>query len=213
MIRTTPEDLRLEHWLRAQDRKRRVTPPDAHYSGPHDFVLREGRPMRPGRLPTAVAAGPFRYCFALAIQLAVHGGYPYVEGYAMNAYSMLPVHHAWNLGADGTVIDTSWGDESKVPPGAPVAVPMAGRAYRGVCFSARRADEATWDGDACVLDDHRRGHPILLDPWTPDDSPGPAEDLRALQRTIADRYVAEVPGYQPEQVTANIINKLLRGGA
>jgi len=35
--------------------------------------------------------------------------------------------------------------------------------------SAERADDATWNGDASVLDDFRRDHPLFKQPWPGED--------------------------------------------
>jgi hypothetical protein len=63
----------------------------------------------------------------------------------------LHVQHAWCEDQTGCPVEVTW--------------PWPGRAYRGCRFDAGRADDATWDGDANVLDDSYRGWPLLREPW------------------------------------------------
>lgn len=120
------------------------------YRGPTDFVLRHGRfyePAGPGRLPW----GAPRSCFGNAIAFGVRYDLRYIEGFAVSrADGGVLVHHAWN--SDGRrAFDVTW----RAP----------GAAYIGVEFSPERADDATWNGDASVLDDFNRGWPLLREPW------------------------------------------------
>jgi hypothetical protein len=131
------------------------------YRGPADFVLRHGRWWRPaGALPDGVEPGLPGRCYGNSIAGAVLHGLRYVQGWALPASGVLPVAHAWNADADGRAVDLTW--------------PEPGRAYLGVEFSVERADDATWNGDADVLDDHRRDWPLLREPWRGETPPDPA---------------------------------------
>jgi hypothetical protein len=142
------------------------------YEGPFDFALREGRWFTPKPLDPhgPYRPGAQRMCFGNAIVAAIIYGLPYVEGYAASIPNpMLPIHHAWNVDAEGNVVDTTW---------------RWGAAYLGVEFSVERADDATWNGDAAVLIDHDRGYPIFRESWQgePDDLVWPpSERLDALR--------------------------------
>lgn len=130
------------------------------YRGPADFVLREGKPYeRAGVCRT----GAPRACFGNSIAFATHNetsGWRYVEGYALAPWRQLldvviPIHHAWVVDADGVMYEPTW--------------PAPGQAYLGVEFSVERADDATWNGDASVLDDWKRRWPLLRRPWRGED--------------------------------------------
>jgi hypothetical protein len=123
--------------------------PGYFYSGPHDFILQEGRWYEPGPFPRGIPRGPARMCFGNAITLAARLGLRYIEGYALHGRQVL--HHAWNTDSSHRLIDCTWRNQ--------------GLAYLGVHFSVERADDATWNGDASVLDDHKRGWPLLCAPW------------------------------------------------
>lgn len=151
------------------------------YDGPADFVLRHGESFESIALPDEYEYGLPKLCFGNAIALALLRGLGYVEGYAMGPFG-LPIHHAWNVDEEGRLIDVTWSaihDEEGRRP-------IPDSAYLGVRFSLGRADEATWHGDATVLDDYRRDWPILREPWTGEDFdrvwPDPSPPLRALLR-------------------------------
>lgn len=153
------------------------------YRNAYDFVAREGKWYRPSI--THLKQGRPRACFGNAIDMAVVHGLAYVEGYATNdLVGGLPVHHAWNVDPMGNLHDVTWGYWSKL---GQHALPQ-GAAYLGVEFSLERADDATWNGDATVLDDHRRHWPILREPWKGEDHSimwprsTRLEALRAYQR-------------------------------
>jgi hypothetical protein len=74
----------------------------------------------------------------------------YVEGFAL-APTGKAILHAWNLDNEGNVQDVTWAN--------------TGAAYVGVEFSVERADDAIWNGDACVLNDEHRGYPIFQKTW------------------------------------------------
>lgn len=171
----------LEHALRACHIEHDNAPPaTAHYRDAIDFVLREGEWFVPAPLPPDVAPGFPRRCYHNAIMQSAIRGFPYVEGFAVNRHclehGLPPVPHAWNLNERGRAIDSTW-----LPA---QGIPLDDRAYVGVRFSAVRAHEASWDGDASVLDDFNRGHPVFLEPWKAEESPGDTEGL--LERMLAD---------------------------
>jgi hypothetical protein len=112
------------------------------YTGPADFVLREGQFFRPKPLSRQTCRLEIRRCFENARLVSTAYGFPYVEGYALHE-SKIPLLHAWNLGNDGSVIDTTW---------RPV-----GRAYLGVVFSA--IEMAKWRGS--LIDNWKNGWPLL----------------------------------------------------
>lgn len=150
----------------------RMTPSSYHYAGWPDFLQREGEEFECAPCPPNHYMQP-GFCYGNAIVVGAVIGLAYVEGMACPRHDMPAVPHAWNLNAEGRVIDSTWAlaEDHDFPP--------EGRAYVGVRFSVARADEATWDGDACVLDDWKRRWPVLREPWQPEDSPGPLDELPA----------------------------------
>jgi hypothetical protein len=128
-----------------------------HYRFMWDFVLRHGTWYEPRAYPPDLPPGAVKQCFGNSIMLSLVKGYRYVEGFAVMPppFSPMPIHHAWNADAFGALIDSTWRN--------------GGVAYLGVEFSAERADDATWNGDASVLDDFRRGHPLFKEPWQGED--------------------------------------------
>lgn len=142
------------------------------YHGPADFVLQHGKWYQPSKLPSHIPFGAPNTCFANAINASVLYGLPYVEGFAVGYYpghDPALIHHGWNL-LDGRVIDTTWCAEAVMVDGnwrvkVPFENALLPLAYYGVIFRVERADEATWDGGATVLDDPHRGHPILRKFW------------------------------------------------
>lgn len=141
--------LRAETWER-----RRAAELGFEYRGPADFVLRHGRWWPVGPFRRDLPRGPERHCYGTSIGAVVLLGLRYVEGYAVHQAApddVIP--HAWNADEDGRVVDLTW-----VPHGV---------AYLGVEFCIERADDASWYGDACVLDDFHRGWPLLRSRWSP----------------------------------------------
>lgn len=73
------------------------------------FVIEHGRQW--DRIETDLAAhhvepGRIKECFRNAAILALHRErFTYVEGFACG---VIPVHHAWVVTADGTVVDNTW---------------------------------------------------------------------------------------------------------
>lgn len=160
-----------------------------YYPSPADLVMRAGRRMVPQPLPRDCRPGLPRLCYHNSIMNSLTRGVPYVEGFAYNGIAPPPgepgaaaILHAWNLDERGRVVDTTWRESVSRPDS---------RAYIGIEFSVRRADDCTWHGDATVLDDYNRGWPLLRHEWEGEDSPG--EDLEEILRTIMERYAAERP--------------------
>ena len=148
------------------------------YRGPADFVLRHGQQYVPTDTPEFIGAP--KKCFGNAIALAAIHGFRYVEGYAVDpGRAQAAIHHAWNVTAEGLVIDSTWANTGVV--------------YLGVEFAVGRADDATWNGDATVLDDHNRGWPLLREPWEGEDDGRewePSEAIAAVYRYRMDDLIA-----------------------
>lgn len=122
--------------------------------GPAQFVLCHGNvwPLEGGSTIEAgnFIRGPIGCCYGNAIVNAARFGLRYVEGYAMTPYEHI-AQHAWNTDEKGNLIECTW--------------PVPGLIYVGVEFSVERADDCTWIGDATVLDDYKRGWPLLKQQW------------------------------------------------
>jgi hypothetical protein len=117
-------------------------PTKYHYRNIYDFVLREGRFFEPQPRTDPIRLRPIGECFRNALLTMMKTGLQYAEGYAVSG-SKIPVLHAWNVGSDGSVIDSTW---------EPV-----GSAYFGIIFPlsiVRRARTS-------VLDDWASGWPVL----------------------------------------------------
>ena len=162
-------------------------PEPLHYQGPADFVLREGAWSRVHRTLPGVP----RYCFANSIGWAARNRWTYVEGYAllplpgrlngnrvMNTVGDEVVHHAWVIDTFGRGYEVTW--------------PVVGRAYLGIAFSVERADDATWNGDATVVDDFHRGHPLLRQPWTGETTWPTPLDAAAQERIAQATSIANM---------------------
>lgn len=148
----------------------RMTPREYAYTGWPEFLQRHGEEFACAPCPRHLYMRP-GFCYGNAIMLATMAGLPYVEGFAVPREDMPAVPHAWNLDAEGRVVDSTWA------LGEDAGAPADRRAYLGVRFAVRRADEATWEGDSCVLDDWKRRWPVLREPWTGEDSPGDVDGL------------------------------------
>ena len=76
------------------------------------YVLHRGRLFDAGELPATVRRGTSGQCFQNAAELVMKEPekYAYVEGYAMG---IMPVHHAWCVTRDGSVIDPTWTDSKE----------------------------------------------------------------------------------------------------
>jgi hypothetical protein len=126
--------------------------PGLCYTGPEDFVSQHGRVYE--IVPFTGRQGAPLMCYGNAVVEAAMRGLRYVEGYVVAPDGRI-IPHAWNETPDGQLMDTTWCN--------------TGTAYLGVEFSVERGDDATWNGDACVLDDKHRGYPIFTQPWRGED--------------------------------------------
>ena len=124
------------------------------YTSPYDFLYQHGRDYRPIPWAGRYKIGVQKQCFGNAIFLAARFGLKYVEGIAL-APTGEAILHGWNTLPDGELVDSTWGN--------------TGLVYLGVEFSVERADDATWNGDAHVLNDENRGYPIFQQRWQGED--------------------------------------------
>ena len=124
------------------------------YSCAEDFVLQHGSWYEP--VPYSISwRGLPKHCFANSIWLAAMRNWKYIEGFALapvSATGVWATHHGWNVDEYGQLVDSTWLN--------------TGVAYLGVEFSVERADDASWVGDASVLEDWRRGFPLFRKHWT-----------------------------------------------
>jgi hypothetical protein len=127
--------------------------PGLCYRSPFGFVLAHGR-QYVGKYDHRWPIGVQKQCFGNAIARAGIDGLKYVEGFAVSPDGRV-ILHGWNSDENGTLIDTTWAN--------------TGLCYFGVEFSLERADDASWNGDACVLNDEHRNYPIFQKPWTGED--------------------------------------------
>jgi hypothetical protein len=67
------------------------------------FMLKYGRTYRPGPETFSGRRARPQECFRNATNEALSNKLTYVEGY-VSVYGV-PIHHAWNVGADGNLID------------------------------------------------------------------------------------------------------------
>jgi hypothetical protein len=145
--------------------------PELVYSSPYDFVLQHGRdykivPWKWGK----EGVGVQKQCFGNSIALAAKYDLKYVEGFTLAVTGEL-IMHAWNAFPNGEVMDSTWAN--------------TGLAYFGVEFSVERGDDATWNGDACVLNDDNRNYPIFHQKWEGEDYSiqwPPSDRLDAIKR-------------------------------
>lgn len=141
-----------------------IGPPELVYKGAGDFLLQHGTFFtRVAEIPEPHRA-PRGFCYGSAIAAAGKYGEKYFEGVALapvcestrvrESEQGILAMHAWNVHPDrpNLVIDRTWWD-------APGAI------YCGVEFSVERADDCTWNGDACVLHDNLRGFPLFRQRW------------------------------------------------
>ena len=82
-------------------------PAKYHYRNVYDFVLREGRFFEPRPRPEQITLRHIGECFRNAFLTMVRTGLEYAEGYAVVS-GKVPVLHAWNVDAEGSVIDSTW---------------------------------------------------------------------------------------------------------
>jgi hypothetical protein len=145
-----------------------------HYKGMEHFLLDNGQWYEPQPWAHTVPTGAPKQCFGNAMILGAWKGLRYVEGIAVAERVPFPVHHAWNLDAEGRLIDNTWLN--------------LGAAYFGVEFSLGRADDAIWNGDSSVLDDYLRGHPLYRTPWTGEDYARewpPSDGMKLARKALA----------------------------
>lgn len=168
---------RAESYLRGAAEWWRRDHPGFYYQGPGDFLLQHGQWFTDVEL---MAGGEPGKCYGSSIIFGARYGEKYFEGYAIQPMNALHgedvaealIPHAWTVHPDKphTVRDWTW----HVP----------GSLYVGVEFSLERADDCTWNGDACVLWDDHRGFPIYRQPWQgePPDLVWPFSDRLELAR-------------------------------
>jgi ribosomal protein L37E len=127
-----------------------------HYCGREDFLLQHGRFFEVEPWDGTYKQGVPKQCFGNAILTCAMYDLRYVEGVAIAPHGAgMAIHHAWNVDAAGKVVDTTWCN--------------TGLIYMGVEFALGRADDATWNGDAAILDDYKRKYPIFQQPWKGED--------------------------------------------
>lgn len=127
--------------------------PGLVYTSPYDFLLQHGREYT-GDWDSRLPIGAQKQCFANGITAGVLYDLKYIEGVAVSPHGEV-ILHGWNAGPRGELIDTTWGN--------------TGVCYFGVEFSIERADDATWNGDAHILNDENRGYPIFRQCWQGED--------------------------------------------
>jgi hypothetical protein len=121
-------------------------PTKYHYLNVYDFVLREGRFFEPRPRPEQVTLRHIGECFRNAFLTMMRTGLQYAEGYAVVG-SKIPVLHAWNVDAEGYVIDSTW---------EPV-----GSIYFGIILPRSIVERA----QTSVLDDFESGWPVPRESW------------------------------------------------
>jgi hypothetical protein len=122
-------------------------PTQYHYRNIYDFVLSEGRFFEPQPRPDSITLRHIGECFRNAFLTMMRTGLAYAEGYAVTG-TKIPVLHAWNVDAEGSVIDSTW---------EPV-----GSAYFGIVFPPSIVERV----QTSVLDDWESGWPVLRESWT-----------------------------------------------
>jgi hypothetical protein len=120
------------------------------YRSGYNFLAQHGIEYKPTLWPGGYKQGAPRMCYGNAIVGGAVYGLRYVEGITLSPHG-IATPHAWNLSAEGELLDLTWLN--------------TGLVYIGVEFSLERADDATWNGDACVLDDWKRRWPLFRKPW------------------------------------------------
>lgn len=80
---------------------------------PSIFLRQLGRPWQAQVKPVNIPWGLPRQCYGNAAQLALaRPELTYVEGYAYPG-SVIPVHHAWCVDAQGSVVDNTFSDSGQ----------------------------------------------------------------------------------------------------
>ena len=124
-------------------------PTEYCYRNVYDFVLREGRFFEPQPRPDSITHRHIGECFRNAFLTMMRTRLQYAEGYAVSG-TKIPVLHAWNVDAEGSVIDSTW---------EPV-----GSAYFGIVFPPSIVERS----QTSVLDDFESGWPVLRESWAGD---------------------------------------------
>jgi hypothetical protein len=171
----------LEAYLKMVKKVRGSARDGYEYAGPEDFLLRHGKwyDWKPWRRD--LSRGQTKACFGNSIILAAEHNWKYVEGYAMahiGKGGLFPTLHAWNLDENDKLLDSTWLN--------------TGVAYFGVEFSVERAEAATWEGDACVLEDWHRECSIFKQVWfgeTPENAVPESRRLRMLREGRKEELV------------------------
>lgn len=128
--------------------------PGLVYTSAYEFLALHGTDFRPSPWQCRYWNGPQKMCYGNAIVAGAFYGLHYVEGVALSPTGEA-IPHAWNVDDQGELVDATWRN--------------SGLVYIGVEFSLERADDATWNGDACVLDDLYRNYPVYQKRWKGED--------------------------------------------
>lgn len=84
-------------------------PSDARNRSLQAYVYENGRSFTAAPLPTEIKQGMIKMCFDNSVSVFKRHGLTYVEGYAiLSKITGMPIHHAWNVTPDGTVVDSTW---------------------------------------------------------------------------------------------------------
>jgi hypothetical protein len=148
------------------------------YDGVEDFLLQHGTWYEYQPLDkTKYQRGAPKSCFGNAIVLSYTMGLRYVEGLALIKDLPMAVLHAWNLDADGNLVDNTWVGRNFADE----------RAYIGVEFSPGRAENAVWFDDCSVLDNYADHYALFQNPWTGEDFNKQwreSDELRAIRKAV-----------------------------
>ena len=156
------------------------------YRSGYDFLLEHGRAWRAAAWRNQYEQGLLKMCYGNAIVLGALEGLRYVEGMALAPTGDL-IPHAWNVNAEDGVIDCTWCNRALI--------------YFGCEFSIERADDATWNGDASILDDWKRRWPIFRERWAGEDYTiqwPPSDRLETLRKGRGNPMPASVLEWEAE---------------
>lgn len=128
--------------------------PGLVYTSPYDFLAQHGVDYRPTPWSFAYTQGAQKQCYGNAINLAAKYKLRYIEGVALAPDGQV-ILHGWNATATNDLVDATWCN--------------TGLSYLGVEFSVERGDDATWNGDAHVLNDENRNYPVFQQQWQGED--------------------------------------------
>lgn len=180
-----PGEIAAHRWLLAGTWERQqMKRYKLHYRGWADFVIQHGEWFQiPSYIPDGVGHGAEKACYGNALWVAYIHGHTYCEGVAYHVFDG-PMQHAWNVDQEGRTIDNTWKG--------------LGVGYLGIRFHHGRADDATWRGDATVLNDHNRGWPLLKSPWRGETWGATWEPSPAMN--VMDVMKGKVAGMTQEQI-------------